>query len=175
MEDEGEEVVVTGTRLRDEDEASGGGGGADWGWASFYSGSGGFGTDGFDFGGGGSIDTVVVTAPAEQPAEEEPPAEEEGEEVVVTAPAPPTDEALVTGLRLTQWAHENVVGDFRVTLDGNTARIEIYDVLTEQHVVYVESPDGNLLTHEEFDLDSYERDPSFFQAPVFDPIPVDWL
>ncbi len=85
MEDEGEEVVVTGTRLRDENEASGGSG---WAWASFYSTPGGAGADGFDFGGGGGVPTVVVTAPEEDPAEEPPP-EEEGEEVIVTAPAPP--------------------------------------------------------------------------------------
>ncbi len=177
MEDEGEEVVVTGTRLRDEDEASGGGGG-DWGggwaWVSFYSTPGGAGADGFDFGAGGG--GTLVAAPEEQPSEEEPPPEEEGEEVVVTAPAPPTEEAFVTGVALTDWAWDNVAGDFRVTLDGDVAKLEFYDVLTGEHVEYVHSPEGQFWTEEPFDVESYERDPSFFQAPAYEePIPVDWL
>lgn len=172
MEDEndGGEIVVTAPRLRESDASSGGGG--DWGWVSFYSTSGGFGADSFDFGGGGGSGDIVVTAPEEEPAEEDTPPEDE---IVVTAPEPPTDEALEAGVVLTDWAWDNVGGDFRVTLDGDAARLEFYDLLTGEHVVFSHSPIGSGWTGQPFDVDSFEHDPSFFQAPAYGTEHLDWL
>lgn len=156
MEDEGEEIVVTAPRLRDSGGGGGGGdwGGGDWGWASFYSTSGGFGADAFDFGGGGP-----APAPEEPPAEVDPPVEEE---IVVTAPpAEPTPEAVEQTFVLENWVRDNIVGDYRVQLDGDSVTVDYYDFETGEHVTMFSGSTGAGWAEDRFDLNSYVPQPGY--------------
>lgn len=156
MEDESDfgEVVVTGKRQVE--DSSGG----DWAWALFHSTSDGAGSDSFDFGGSGG-------GPSTTP--EEPPAEEEGEEVIVTAPEQVTEEAFETAQELREWAENNIGGAYRITVEGDTVTIEVYDVLSGLHGTYFQSSEGHFSTTEPFDVESYQPDPSFTPTPNYGP------